>query len=559
MMRERFKNYKTGKKMAVAFISIIILYIITVVTALFNIESVSSRMDRLYNEPFANVQSSLRMIANLRAVDRNIVLMAATDELVDEDRYLENTKELIQSEEAALTQLSTGYITAPEKVKELQEEFQKLAVSRTRIMSLLEEGENREVLKEYVDSYLPRANTVRTVLNDVVDLSVADAEHSMSAAHEANHRIMFMLLLLSLVCIAFTVLICVTITKSIVRPIREVKDAANTIANGGLDIGLSYKSRDELGQLADDIRSTSEALKNYVEEIRRGLAALGGGHLNYQPEVVFKGDFIAVGNGLSEISRLLRNSIYQINSSAEQVSLGAEQVSNNAQALAQGASEQAGSVEELAVSINEIAESVRNNADSAVASSRLAASVGHRLGECEEQMASLMESMGQVKKNSGEITGIVRQIEDIAFQTNILALNASVEAARAGEAGRGFSVVAEEVRRLASKTAGASKLTAELVEKNSEAARDGMDAVNATARTLKDSVEGARTVNREMDKISGLSIQQAEAISQIRKSVELISEIVQGNSATSEESAAASEELSAQAQILKELVERFEL
>ena len=552
MMRERFKNYKTGKKMAVAFISIIILYIITVVTALFNIESVSSRMDRLYNEPFANVQSSLRMIANLRAVDRNIVLMAATDELVDEDRYLENTKELIQSEEAALTQLSTGYITAPEKVKELQEEFQKLAVSRTRIMSLLEEGENREVLKEYVDSYLPQANTVRTVLNDVVDLSVADAEHSMSAAHEANHRIMFMLLLLSLVCIAFTVLICVTITKSIVRPIREVKDAANTIANGGLDIGLSYKSRDELGQLADDIRSTSEALKNYVEEIRRGLAALGGGHLNYQPEVVFKGDFIAVGNGLSEISRLLRNSIYQINSSAEQVS-------NNAQALAQGASEQAGSVEELAVSINEIAESVRNNADSAVASSRLAASVGHRLGECEEQMASLMESMGQVKKNSGEITGIVRQIEDIAFQTNILALNASVEAARAGEAGRGFSVVAEEVRRLASKTAGASKLTAELVEKNSEAARDGMDAVNATARTLKDSVEGARTVNREMDKISGLSIQQAEAISQIRKSVELISEIVQGNSATSEESAAASEELSAQAQILKELVERFEL
>ncbi len=492
MMRERFKNYKTGKKMAVAFISIIILYIITVVTALFNIESVSSRMDRLYNEPFANVQSSLRMIANLRAVDRNIVLMAATDELVDEDRYLENTKELIQSEEAALTQLSTGYITAPEKVKELQEEFQKLAVSRTRIMSLLEEGENREVLKEYVDSYLPQANTVRTVLNDVVDLSVADAEHSMSAAHEANHRIMFMLLLLSLVCIAFTVLICVTITKSIVRPIREVKDAANTIANGGLDIGLSYKSRDELGQLADDIRSTSEALKNYVEEIRRGLAALGGGHLNYQPEVVFKGDFIAVGNGLSEISRLLRNSIYQINSSAE-------------------------------------------------------------------QMASLMESMGQVKKNSGEITGIVRQIEDIAFQTNILALNASVEAARAGEAGRGFSVVAEEVRRLASKTAGASKLTAELVEKNSEAARDGMDAVNATARTLKDSVEGARTVNREMDKISGLSIQQAEAISQIRKSVELISEIVQGNSATSEESAAASEELSAQAQILKELVERFEL
>ena len=173
-------------------------------------------------------------------------------------------------------------------------------------------------------------------------------------------------------------------------------------------------------------------------------------------------------------------------------------------------------------------------------------------------METLMKSIHEVKNNSGKITGIVRQIEDIAFQTNILALNAAVEAARAGDAGRGFSVVAEEVRRLATKTAGASKLTAELVEKNSDAVSDGMDAVNLTAQTLKTSVEGARQVSHKMDKISETSVQQADAITQIRKSVELISEIVQGNSATSEESAAASEELSAQAQLLKELVERFE-
>ena len=233
-------------------------------------------------------------------------------------------------------------------------------------------------------------------------------------------------------------------------------------------------------------------------------------------------------------------------------------MSNSSQVLAQGASEQAGSIEELAVSINEIAESVKNNADSAVDSSRQAALVGQKLEECDGQMESLMKTIHEVKNNSGQITGIVRQIEDIAFQTNILALNAAVEAARAGEAGRGFSVVAEEVRRLATKTTGASKLTAELVEKNSDAVSDGMEAVNLTARTLKDSVEGARQVSRNMDKISETSVQQADAITQIRRSVELISEIVQGNSATSEESAAASEELSAQAQILKELVEKFE-
>lgn len=558
-MRKRLRNYKTGKKMVMAFMMIIILYIITVVVALTNIENISKRMEKIYNGQFANVQSSLRMIANLRAVERNVAMMAATEGLIDEPEYLQKTVELVRSEEENLSELAAGYIYAPEKVKELEALFPVLSESRTKIMSLLEARRDEEVLEVYVNEYLPRSNEVRILLNEVVDITVADAENSMATEHQANHQIIILLVFLSLLCIAATIIICILITRNIVRPINEVKNAANTISNGRLDIDLEYHSKDELGQLSDDIRHTAASLNSYVTEIRRGLTALGRGQLNYQASVEFKGDFIAIGEGLKEIARMLRGSLQQISSSAEQVSLGAEQVSNSSQALAQGASEQAGSVEELAVSINEIAESVRDNADSAVDSSQLAASVGLRLGECDTQMEALLKSIREVKRNSGEITGIVKQIEDIAFQTNILALNAAVEAARAGEAGRGFSVVAEEVRRLAAKVSQASRLTAELIDKNSEAVDLGLEAVTVTAGTLKDSVEGARQVNRKMDKISDTSVQQAEAIAQIRKSVELISEIVQGNSATSEESAAASEELSAQSQILRELVERFEL
>ena len=557
-MRERFRNYKTGRKMVMAFLSIIVLYVVTVTAAIINVETISSRMEDIYAGQFANVQSSLRMIASLRAVGRNIAILAATEGLVDEDEYLQNTRELILDEEKALSELSTGYITAPEKVQELNEKFQALASARTKITTLLEAGQDEKVRAVFADEYLPRSNEVRVVLTEVVDRASEETEASIAAEHRSNHRIITMLVLLSVVCISATIFICIIITRNIVRPINEVKEAANTISNGKLNISLRYRSRDELGQLADDIRHTAQVLYSYVSEIQSGLTALGNGRLNYQSDVEFKGDFVAVSNGLKEISRLLRSSLQQINNSAEQVSLGAEQVSNSSQVLAQGASEQAGSIEELAVSINEIAESVKNNADSAVDSSRQAALVGQKLEECDGQMESLMKTIHEVKNNSGQITGIVRQIEDIAFQTNILALNAAVEAARAGEAGRGFSVVAEEVRRLATKTTGASKLTAELVEKNSDAVSDGMEAVNLTAQTLKDSVEGARQVSRNMDKISETSVQQADAITQIRRSVELISEIVQGNSATSEESAAASEELSAQAQILKELVEKFE-
>lgn len=558
-MRERFRNYRTGKKMVMAFMLIILLYVITVATALVNIETISTKTESLYKDQFANVQSSLSMIANLRAVERNIVILSATDDIVDEAEYMDKIREMVQSEEQSLKELATGYVNAPETVRQLQGEFSRLAVEREKIMALLEAGRDSDVLDAYVNGYLPQASTVKDVLNEVVELSVADTENSLTASREANHRIMFMLVLLSLLCIAITVAVCAMITGNIVQPVNEVKKAANTISNGKLDIDLKYRSRDELGQLADDIRHTARVLAGYISEVEQSLSELGKGHLNYRVSAEFKGDFIAIGDGLTEISSLLRKSMQQISNSAEQVSLSAEQVSNNAQALAQGASEQAGSVEELAVSINEIADSVKDNADSAVASSKLAAFVGQKLEDCDRQMVTLMETIRQVKNNSGEITEIVSQIEDIAFQTNILALNASVEAARAGDAGRGFSVVAEEVRRLATKASGASRLTAELVDKNSLAAREGMEAVNKTAHTLKESVEGALKVNRKMDKISEVSIQQAEAISQIRRSVELISEIVQGNSATSEESAAASEELSAQAQILKELVEQFEL
>ena len=174
-------------------------------------------------------------------------------------------------------------------------------------------------------------------------------------------------------------------------------------------------------------------------------------------------------------------------------------------------------------------------------------------------MKRMVAVIEEIKKNSGEIGGIVKEIEDIAFQTNILALNASVEAARAGEAGRGFSVVANEIRRLAAKTSSASKLTAQLAQKNTVTVEEGIQEAGDTAKSLMKVVDGMQNVTIMSDRISDASVQQAEAIVQIRKSIEQISDIVQGNSATSEESAAASEELSAQAHLLKDLVERFEI
>ena len=556
-MRRWLENIKIKRKLIGGFAVIVCLYVITVCSALISMRSMSQRMQDLNDRQYVNVQSSLEMIAGLQGVGRNLALLAATDNLVDEDAYIADTQNKITSVEQSFITLTDGYFADPEKVKELKQEYEKLKDPRDRILEELGADDSVSALKTYINEYEPQASRVRSLLSDVVELCQKDAETSLTAGQNLNMRVVGMMVILAVVCVALTLLICTVIIRSITVPVSQVKDAANAIAKGQLSINLEYSSSNELGQLADDIRSTAKALKQYVLEVKEGLNALGSGRLNYRSKVEFQGDFIELGQAVDEISGLLKDSMQQISSSAEQVSAGAEQVSNGAQGLAQGASEQAGSIEELAVSINEIAESVEDNAAGAVDSSKMAGDVGRSLLDCDEQMKALMQNIQQIKNNSHEITGIVKEIEDIAFQTNILALNASVEAARAGEAGRGFSVVAGEIRHLASKTTDASKLTAELIDRNTQAVMQGISAVDITARTLQTSVKGAQDVTRRVDQISKVSVQQADAISQIRRSVELISDIVQGNSATSEESAAASEELSAQAQILKELVEKF--
>ncbi len=557
-MKERLKNYSVGKKLIVAFAVIILMYGLTVGVSVVNFIEMSEEMQTFYDGAFSNVENAKSMSASLQKVGKYITLLASGEAFGDKEEMLAEVEQLAREEEERMALLEQGSAGAWENIAQLRSQFDQLAYIRGQLTEAVKSSDRGLVMEQYISLYQPQAETVSDLLDEVADISSRDAAANLAAVREKNRDIVWMVLLLSVVIIAITVVLCIAITRSLVRPIRQLQKAANTIAAGQLQVDLKYRASNELGQLADDMRATADALRLYVSEVQRGLMELGQGNLDYHSQVDFRGDFMALRDSLREIARLLKESMQQIASSAEQVSVGAEQVSNGAQALARGASEQAGSVEELAASINDIADSVRDNAESAVKSSEYANVVRQRITESNEQMQELLEAIGLIRDNSIKSMDIVKEIEDIAFQTNILSLNASVEAARAGEAGRGFSVVASEIRRLAARTTEASRRTTELIEKNSLMVEEGSDKVNGTAKKLHSSMEGARQADSMMQKISEVSVQQADAIAQIRKSVELISDIVQGNSATSEESAAASEELSAQAQILKELVERFE-
>lgn len=350
------------------------------------------------------------------------------------------------------------------------------------------------------------------------------------------------------------------IAKKISKPIELVTDRLIMLSEGNLqDSVFVSQTADEVGMLTQALSKTVLTLRGYIENISYVLDELNSGNLDVQIELDYMGDFKSIKNSLVRTLGELNKIITQIRSTAYQVSAGADQVSNGAQALSQGATEQASSVEELAATINEISSQVKEAAANAEKSRKQAQRAGDQVNTSNQQMQEMISAIGEISSKSDQIGKIIKTIEDIAFQTNILALNAAVEAARAGAAGKGFAVVADEVRNLASKSSAASKNTSMLIEGTIQAVEKGTNIASATAESLNSVVEITEQVVTSVDKIASATEYQASSIAQVTQGVDQISSVVQTNSATAEESAAASEELSGQAQMLKSLVGQFKL
>lgn len=357
-------------------------------------------------------------------------------------------------------------------------------------------------------------------------------------------------------------LIILLLRRIVIRPVRQIDKIACEIAQGNLEQAITYRSNDELGELADNFNQTVDRLRDYVhyiDEISSVLENIAKGNLNFKLTYDYAGEFAKVKQALEHISFSLNDTLGQIHLSAQEVSSSAEQVSSGAQALSQGTSEQAASVQELSATISEVAHHVGENAQSAAQASDRAGEVGRQVVESNRRMQDMLASMQEISASSSGIGKIMKTIEDIAFQTNILALNAAVEAARAGAAGKGFAVVADEVRSLANKSQEASKNTADLIASSLRATESGSHIADETAASLALVVEGVEDVSATIAKISQSSSDQAFSIAQVNQGVEQISAVVQANSATAEQSAAASETLSAQADTMRQLVNRFQL
>ena len=342
-------------------------------------------------------------------------------------------------------------------------------------------------------------------------------------------------------------------------PLKKLAADAALIANGDLSVRLDYNSDDEIGVLCTEFGKCIDAMRTYTDDISNVLTAVSKGDLTVSPSVEYTGDFAKIEESMRLILDELSSIMSEIGSGSMQVLSGSNQMAEGSQSLADGTTRQASAIQQISATIAEVSTQIANTAQNAAEAGSLSKMTQDKVNQQDSEIQSMVQAMNEISSTSQEIEKIIKTIEDIAFQTNILALNAAVEAARAGEAGKGFAVVADEVRNLSGKSDEAAKSTSTLIHAAIEAVNNGSKIALATADSMKDVKDMSSQTAVLIEQIATASSEQNESIKQITSGVEQISQVIQTNSATAEETAASCQELSGQSKLLKDQVSRFRI
>lgn len=554
-----FKNLKVRSKLYLSFGIVMLFYIVSVIAGVIGIKSVSGGLNDFYNEPYPMVTTSMHAQLTTRLMRLNILRAATTGDRTQSQPILTEVDQNIADLNNILSELKANYKGDSSLLQSVEDAAAKTSEVRAKAIDYINNDDFSSAWATVNGEYAEAVTSLQSALDNVIEHAQTQADEYYNSGIRMEKICSTALIFLAVVSLILTVFLSTSLTRGLVVPISEIETAVVAMAKGNMHSEVTYESKDELGTLAKNLRFVLTTLSSYIEHICSRLDSLASGDLTVEMDMDYLGEFESIKHSGNKIIEALNDTLSQLHQAADQVANGSEQVSSGAQALSQGATEQASSVEELVATLSDLSNQVTQTAQNSRDINDLISLTANEVNNSNEKMESMMSAMTKINESSSEIEKIIKTIEDITFQTNILALNAAVEAARAGEAGKGFAVVADEVRNLASKSAEAAKDTNVLIQNSLNAVSEGNQIAEETQNSLIQVVTSSQKIAENMSKITEASDMQAEGISQVTQGIDQISSVIQTNSATAEESAAASEELFSQSSLLKNLVGRFHL
>lgn len=496
---------------------------------------------------------------NVNAAARNIREMALNEDTSSYDNYEQTVKRLLSEVDSELQILKKTEVLSDENYEEYSTALSDWGKIGYSIIEEIKNGNDENATDAILNNCTPALNKVVEIaikLDELTDEASSETVRNMVVCTVAGFVVI-------IVCLVFAFTLTRKTSKrvleTILEPLHAIEDVAMELTEGNLHSTLEYHSDDEIGKLAHSMRKSIRILGTYVDDIDRSMKLFSEGNFDVHPEVEWRGDFVGILNSFMAFQASMAGTIKGIQNVSNEASGAAEQVASSSNDLADGATNQAAVVEELTATVTGVSEQVEKNSQSAKEISVKVDELGNAISESNGKMHEMVDSMHEISEASKEIDKIITTINEIASQTNLLALNASIEAARAGEAGKGFAVVANQVNVLADQSAQAAKESATLIETSVKAVEKGMVIAGQTAAQLEEVAENSKVITTEVTNIAETLETQTTEIKQINEGIEQINDVVQTNSATSEECAAASQEMSSEAESLREMIRKFKV